>query len=138
MCGVLHNSVRENEIEAIIGKRQVLAVGHLEMAVKPLLGEVGASQIDCRRGDVGAGHVGSAPRKPRKVHARSTADVQNRTATVAVKVHEPEQMVQLLEMVLVEIVEEFARPRRVPGNLEIMDMRVPVGPDVLDTHHCVA
>jgi hypothetical protein len=132
---VLNDSMRVHEVEPIVGKRQVLAIGDFEMASKCLLCEVGARELDGGRCDVDAGDIGSAFRKTGKVDGGPATDVENRTPAVAVKVDEPEQVVQLLEMIPVEIVEELARTGRMPGNLQIMDMRVPVRTDILDRRH---
>ena len=61
--------------------------------------------------------VTSAPplREPGEIDAGAAADFENRSAAVAVKVHEPQQMMELLEMILVEIVEEAARADRMPS-----------------------
>ena len=39
-------------------------------------------------------------------------------------------MVQLLEMIFLEIGEEARRPDGMPGDLEIVDVLIPVGADV--------
>ena len=44
-------------------------------------------------------------------------------------------MVQLLEMILVKIVEEAARTDRMLGDLQIVDMLVPVLAHRLDSRH---
>ena len=105
------------------------------MALEALLREVGARELDGGRRDVDAGDIGSASGKTGEVDGGAATDVENRTPAVAVKVDEPEQVVQLLEMIPVEIVEELARTGRMPGDLQIMDMRVPVRTDILDRRH---
>ena len=80
------------------------------------------ASVDGRRGEVDAGDVGAAFREPRQIDAGAAADFENRSAAIAVKVHEPEQVMELLEMVLVEIVEEPARADRMPGDLEIVNV----------------
>ena len=71
--------------------------------------------------------------------ARSTrgaaADFEHGLATIAVEVDEPQQVVQLLEMILIEIVEESARPDRMRGDLEIVDMLFPVRANFVDGRH---
>ena len=42
---------------------------------------------------------------------------------------------QFLEVVLIEILEESARPDGVRGDLEIVDVSFPVRPDVVDGGH---
>ena len=94
------------------GNGRLLAVGDLELAAEALLLEIGARQVDRRRGEVDAGDVGAALREPRQIDAGAAADLENRSAAVAVEVDEPQQMVELFEMILIEIVEEPARADR--------------------------
>ena len=44
-------------------------------------------------------------------------------------------MVQFLEMIGVEVVEEPLGAGRMPGDVQIMNMRVPILADILDTRH---
>ena len=133
--GVLHDAVRVHQIEGVVGKRQLLAVGDLERAAQPLLREVGARQLDRRRREIDAGDVGAAFGEPREIDAGAAADFEDRRPAVAVEVDEPQQVVQLLEVILVEIVEEPARSDRMPRDLEVVDVPVPVGADVVDRRH---
>src|SRR3989442_1130879 len=65
----------------------------------------------------------------------ATADVENRSTAIAVKVHQPNQMMQLLEVVPVEVVEEPTRSRRFVRHLEIVDMGVPVRANLVNRRH---
>src|SRR6266513_5048584 len=112
VSGVLNDSMRIHEGEPVVGGRQVLAVGDFEMALEALLREVGARELDGGWRDVDAGDIGSASGKTGEVDGGAATDVENRTPAVAVKVDEPAQVVQLLEMIPVEIVEELARTGR--------------------------
>src|SRR6266513_133971 len=112
LSGVLNDSMRIHEVEPVVGERQALAVGDFEMALEALLREVGARELDGGRRDVDAGDIGSASGKTSEVDGGAATDVENRTPAVAVKVDEPAQVVQLLEMIPVEIVEELARTGR--------------------------
>ena len=78
---------------------------------------------------------GAALREPGQIDAGAAADFEHRLAAVAVEVHEPQQMMQLLEMILIEIVEEAARADRMPGDLEIVDVPFPVRAHVVDGRH---
>ena len=73
--------------------------------------------------------------------ARSTpgaaADFENLPAGVAVKVDEPEEMVELFEMILIEIVEKAARSDRMPGDFEIVNVAVPVVANRIDGRHAL-
>ena len=84
------------------------------MPREPLLREVGAGQLDRGRGEIDAGDDRAAFGEPGQVDAGAAADFENRSAAVAVKVHEPQQVMELFEMVLIEIVEEAARADRMP------------------------
>ena len=72
--------------------------------------------------------VTSAPpfAKPGQVDAGAAADFENRSAAIAVKGHEPQQMMELFEMILIEIVEKAARADRMPRDLEVVNVPVPV------------
>ena len=113
----------------------MLAVCDLESAPKPLLREVGARQLDGGWGEIDAGDLGAALRKPGEVDAGAAADFKNRSAAIAVKVHEPEQVMQLFEMILVEIVEEAARADGMPRNLQVVNVPVPVLTDLRRRRH---
>src|SRR5207342_1349510 len=107
---------------------QALAVGDLQRALQPLLVEVGPGQLDGGRGQVDAGDLGTTLGEARQVDAGTAADFENRSAPIAVKRHEPQQMMELLEMVLVEIVEEATGSDRMRRDLQIVNMPVPVHP----------
>ena len=79
--------------------------------------------------------IGAAFGEPRQIDAGAAADFENRAAAIAVEVDEPQQMVQLLEMILIEIVEEPARSDRMPGDLEIVDVPFPVRAHLVDRRH---
>ena len=70
--------------------------------------------------------IGAALGEPREVDAGAAADFENRSAAIAVEVDEPEQVMELFEMILVEIVEKAARADRMPRDLEIVNVLVPV------------
>ncbi len=89
-------------------KRQVLAVGFAQVRLEPLLREVLAGQRDRRRREIDAGDERAALREAREIGAGAAADFEHTLAAVAVEVDEPQQVVQLLEVILVEIGEEAA------------------------------
>ena len=134
MRGVLDDAVGVYQVEDVVRERQLLAVGHLEATVQVLLGEVGAGQLDSSRGNIDAGDVGPSAGKTGEVDPWAAADVENRTPAVAVKIHEPEQVVQLLEMVRVQIGEKPFGTGRMTGNLHVMNMAVPIVANILDHH----
>ncbi len=49
---------------------------------------------------------------------------------MTVEVNQPRQMVQLLEMILIEIGEEARGADRVAGDLEVVDVMIPVVADL--------
>ena len=131
--GVLHDAVGEDEIErAASGNGSCSPSATSKVAAQPLLREIGAGQLDRRRREVDAGDDGAAPGEPGEVDAGAAADFENRSALIAVKSDEPQQVVELFEMVLVEIVEEAARADRMPCDLEVVNVLVPVVADVVD------
>ena len=120
----------EDEIEGVVGKRQVLAVGLAQIGLEPLLREVLARQRDRRRGQIDAGDERAASGEPDEIGAGAAADVEHALAAIAVEVDQPQQMVQLLEVVLIEVGEEPRRADRMRRDLEIVDVLVPVVADV--------
>ena len=113
----------------------MLPVGDLESAREALLREIRACQLDGRRREVHAGDLGPSLREPGQVHAGAAADLENRSAAVAVKGHEPQQVVELFEMVLIEIVEKPAGTDRMRGDLEVVNVLVPVHADLICRGH---
>ena len=95
-------------------------------AAPPGLGDHDVAGVEPHEA-AGGTHV---PGQVQQIVAWTAADVQNRSAAIAVKVHEPEQMVELLEMVLIQVVEKPARSDRMPRDLEVVNVPVPIGPDV--------
>ena len=121
--------------KVLSGNGRLLAVGDLEGAGQALLLEVGAGEVDGRRGEIDAGDRGAALRETGQVDAGAAADFENRSPAVAVKGHEPQQMVELFEMVLVEVVEKAPGTDRMARDLEIVDMVVPVGAHIVGRSH---
>ena len=79
--------------------------------------------------------LGAAAGEAGQIDRRAAADFEHRSAAVAVEIHEPEQMVELLEMILIEIVEKPARADRMPRDLEIVNVLIPVRADVVGRCH---
>src|SRR5262245_26754532 len=111
-----------NEVKSTVGKRQPLAIGDHESADQPVVVEVLAREPGRRRGEIDAGQAGAARREASQVDAGAAADFENRSPAVAVKVDEPEQVMELFEMILIEIVEEPARADRMRRDVEIVNM----------------
>ena len=61
--------------------------------------------------------------RPREVDRGATADFENRSTAIAVKSHEPEQVVQLFEMILIQIVEKPARADGMTRDFQIVNVR---------------
>ena len=103
--------------------------------MKALMGEVGFGQLNRRIGDVDPGHDGAAPGESGQIHGRPAANLQHRLAMVSVEVHEPEQMMQFLEMILIKVLKEAARPHRMLCDLQIVDMPFPISAHFVDGCH---
>ena len=123
---VLRDAMGVDEVERSIGKRQMLAVRHSQIGREPLLGEVRLRKRDGRRSEIDAGHLGASLREARQIDAGAAADFEHRPASIAVEVDEPQQVVELFEVVLVEIVEESTRADRMTRDLEVVDVPFPV------------
>jgi hypothetical protein len=137
-CGirsVLNDPVRVDQIEGAVREWQVLAVGDEELAAKRLLLEIRLRETDRGRGQIDACDACASPGKPGQIYASAASDLEDPQPAVAFEVHEPEQVVELLEMVLIEIVEESARPDRVPRDLEIVYVLFPVLADCVGRGH---
>jgi glycerol-3-phosphate dehydrogenase len=132
---VLHDAVGVHQVERVVGKREMFPVGDAKVARQPLLGEVGPGQIDRPAGQVDAGGDRASLREAGKIDGGAAPHFEDGQTPVIVEVHQPEQVVQLLEVVLVQVVEETARPHRMPGDLEIVDVLLPVGPHFVDGRH---
>ena len=113
----------------------MLAVGDFEPAVESLLVEVGARQFDGRGSEIDPAADGAAASEPREVDARAAADVENRSAAIAVKVHEPKQMMELFEMILIEVVEKPTGADGMVRDLQIVNVPVPVLAHVFGRRH---
>jgi len=112
-----------HQVKGVVRKRQVLSIGDFEMSRKPLLLEVGASEVD--------GEAARSRRSPRRRLSRTARGRRPRRsrlrepfAAAAVKVDEPEQMVEFFKMVLVEIVEKSPGAGRMCGDLEVVNVPV--------------
>ena len=84
----------------------MLAVGFAQVRLEPLLREVLSGQRDRRRREIDAADDGAALREAGEIGAGAAADVEHTLAAIAVEVDEPQQVMQLLEVILVEIGEE--------------------------------
>ena len=124
--------MRVSPIERRIGKRHLFAVGNAKLAAKALLFEVGASEIDGRRGDIHTGDLGAALCEASEVDAPATADLKNATASISVEVN---QMMELLEMIPIQVIEETARSVWMAGDLQIVNVPVPVLADRVNRRH---
>ena len=113
----------------------MLAVRDVKIALKPLLREVRARERNRRRRHIDAGDDRPAFGKPRQVDTGPAAHFENRFASAAVKRDEPQQVMELFEMILIEIVEEAARADRLAADLEIVNVLVPVRADLVDGGH---
>ncbi len=65
---------------------------------------------------------GAAAGKAHQIHARAAAKVEHRLAGQPVKGHQPQQVMELVEVIFVEVVEEPGRSGRVTRNRQIVDV----------------
>ena len=65
-------------------------------------------------------------RESNQIGAGAASDLQDAAPAKLVERHEPRQMMQLLEMILLEVGEEAGRARRVRRDVEVVNVRVPV------------
>ena len=65
-------------------------------------------------------------RESNQIGAGAASDLEHAAAAILIERHEPRQMVQLLEMILLEIGEEAGRARRMRRDVEVVNVRVPV------------
>ncbi len=65
-------------------------------------------------------------RESNQIGAGSASDLEDAASAELVERHEPRQMVQLLEMILLEIGEEARRAGRMRRDVEVVNVCVPV------------
>ena len=105
--------MRVDQIERVVGKWQVLAVGFAQIGLQPLLLEVLPRQRDRGRRQIDARDDRAAAREPRQIRPGAASHFEHPPPGIPLEVDESQQMVQLLEVVLIEIGEEARRCR--PG-----------------------
>src|SRR6476620_6825994 len=97
--------------------------------------EVGFRQFNRRVRDVYPRHGRAALREPGEIYCGPATDLEYRFAAISVEIDEPQQMVQLFEVILIEICKELARSNRMAGDREIVDVPLPVGAHFVDGRH---
>ena len=65
-------------------------------------------------------------READQIGAGAASDLEHAAPAELIERHEPRQMVQLLEVILLEIGEEAGRAGRMRRDVEIVNVRVPV------------
>ena len=115
-----------HELERLLSERQRLAVGDRQLHRQLFQRKVLRCERDRGRCEVDAGDLRAMTREPNQVGARSASDLKDATPAKLVERHEPRQMVQLLEMILLEVGEEAGRSGRVGRDVEVVNVRVPV------------
>lgn len=78
--------------------------------------------------------MGATGREPHEIDSGAAADIEHRFAAVAREVDETREVVQLLEVIGIEIVEESRRADRMPGDLEVMNVPLPVAANLARGH----
>src|SRR5262249_31573583 len=84
---------------------------------------------------IDARYDGAAFGKPGQIDGGSAPHFEHRLATITVEVDEPQQMMQLFKVILIEVLEESARPNGMLRDLEIVDVPLPVGAHFVDGCH---
>ncbi len=118
-----------DDVERGILEGECLAVGELEIHSDRRLPRVPARQVERGFGKIHAGHDGAAPGEANEIGSDAAADLEELLPPVPLEIHEPRQVSELVEAVLVEIVEELLGPRSVASHVEIVDPLVPVSLD---------
>jgi hypothetical protein len=62
--------------------------------------------LNCGIGEIDPGDARAPPSEPHEIHTRAAPDFEHIFAAQAVKGHEPEQMMELIEVVFVQVSEE--------------------------------
>ena len=127
--GVLHHAVREYVVERVVRKRQVLAVRDSQAHRQVLLHRVARREADGGLRDIHAHGLGPGSREAYEVDARAAAHIEHTAAPLPVEVHEPEQVMELLEVILIEIRVEARGTRGMGRDGEVVDVGVPVRAD---------
>ena len=127
--------MRVDEIECVVRKWQALPIRHVETAGEPLLSKIGPRQRDRRFREIDAGDVRAALREPREIHTSAATDFEHRPTAPATEVHQPQQVVKLFEMIVIEVVKKCAGAGRMGRDLEVVDMLFPIFPHPIDRQH---
>ena len=85
-----------------------------------------ARELDRRRRQIDAGDDRAMPCETNQVGAGTAPDLQHAPPAELVEGHQPRQVMQFLEMILLEIGEEAGEPGGCVGDVEIVNVRVPV------------
>ena len=118
-----------HEIERSIAERKRFAIGDEQLGGQLLDGEILDGERDRRRCEVDACRPRAVPREANQIGSRPASDFEHAAASILLERHEAWQMMQLLEVILLEIGKEAGRARRVRGDLEIVNVSVPVRAD---------
>ena len=118
--------MRVDEIERSLPERQRLAIRDDQLCRQLLEREVLRRERDRGRCEVDAGGPGAMTYERDQIGAGAASDLQNAAPAELIERHEPRQMVQLLEVILLEIGEEAGRAGRMGRDVEIVNVCVPV------------
>jgi hypothetical protein len=127
---VLDHPVGKHQVERVRLEGKLLAVRHPEICLEPLLLEILAGQYDGGAGDVDPARDGSPAREPREVGARAAADVEHPASAERIEIDQPWKVMEFLEVVLIEILEEFGRSWRRGRDIQIMNVLIPISTNV--------
>ena len=88
--------------------------------------EVLRRERDGRRREVDARDARAVARETDEIGAGAASDLEHPAAAVLIERHQPRQMVQLFEMVLLEIGKKSGRARRMRRDVEVVNVCIPV------------
>ena len=125
--GEVQHGVAIDEIEVIVGKVELLAIHDMEIPSEPALLEVAFGELDRARSEVYTEGARTATREASSVIAHAAPYVEHGLPRVGVVVHEPRQIVQLLEAVVLDLAKECCASGLAARDLPIVDVLVPEG-----------
>ena len=104
----------------------MLPVRFPQIAPQPLVFEILAGQCNRRGRQIDPRDQRAALGKTREIGARAASNFEHPATGIATEIDEAKEVMEFLEVILVEIGEKARRSDRVGGNLEIVNVTVPV------------
>ncbi len=105
--GVLHDAMREDVVEMIVGKREPLTVGDDQAGAQLLMSHVLSCQPNRRVRQIDADDPRLASRKSHQIDAGAAPEIEDAAAAEPLERDQRQEVAQLVEVVVVEIAKEF-------------------------------